>query len=215
MIRSLTAILCVFCVGTVLSQLMGLAFLWSRGQLTADTLKEIRVALDSGSQVTFDEDSSPLTAQVSSSEVLRERAMRVLDLTTQADEVALLKELVNTRADRLLEEQQAFESRKQVFEDELTALNARMVGEATEQTRGILLALQPQDAVEYLMTLTLDENLVILKGLQERRIAKIKEQFLIEPAEKRERGQKIFAALSRGEPTKTLIDTALEQPAAD
>lgn len=215
MIRSLTAILCVFCVGTVLSQLMGLAFLWSRGQLTADMLKDIRVVLDGGAQDKYDDDDGRLTAQVSSGEVLRERAMRVLDLTTQADEVALLKELVNTRADRLLEEQQAFETRKQVFEDELTALNERMAAEATEQTRGILLALQPQDAVEYLMTLSLEENIVILQGLQERRLAKIKEQFLGEPAEKRERGQKIFAAMSRGEPTKTLIDTALERPADD
>ena len=78
-----------------------------------------------------------------------------------------------------------------------------------EQTRGILLALQPDDAIDTLMGLTADENVILLKGMPEKSIARILEQFLSGEENERVRGQEVFKAISQGNPSKSLIDESL------
>ena len=71
--------------------------------------------------------------------------------------------------------------------------------------------MSPDDAVENLMQLDLEENIVLLKGMPEKQIAKILQEFLKGKDEQLERGWQIFEAISRGEPSKKLIDAARQQ----
>jgi hypothetical protein len=45
MIRTPIVVICIFCVATILSEVVGLGFLWYRGQLASETIAEIRVSL--------------------------------------------------------------------------------------------------------------------------------------------------------------------------
>jgi hypothetical protein len=69
------------------------------------------------------------------------------------------------------------------------------------------------DAVEKLMQLKLEESVALLKGMPEKTIAKILQEFESDPADpaRIQRGHEIFEAISRGEPNSTLVRTAAEQ----
>lgn len=55
--RSLVMIVCVFCVATLMTEALGLAYLWYRGQLTPAALTEISAVLR-GEERFEDEDAA-------------------------------------------------------------------------------------------------------------------------------------------------------------
>ncbi len=211
MMRSGLMILSVFCVATLMSEVLGLAFLWYRGQLTPETVKEIRMTLTGENQDELDTDEDAAILQPSIDDVLVKRSMGILNLNTRQVELDLLKNMIDTEKENLQRELDSLGTMKDSFDSRLKALNADIASEATQLARGILLALPPADAVENLMELSLKENIVLLKGMPEKQIAKILQEFFKGKQEHMERGQQIFEAISQGEPANKLIDAARQQ----
>ena len=103
------------------------------------------------------------------------------------------------------------EQLKQNFEKQLAQLNQSVTAESTEQARGVLLALPTADAVDNLMQLSLQENIILLKGMQEKSIGKLLQQFLRESDQKkRDRAHEIFEAISQGEPSLSSLNDAID-----
>lgn len=206
MIRAGVVLVCVFCVATLLAEASILAYLWSRGQLTPETLKDIRILLTGQVQDDADMLEQRQKSMPSTEDIVRERTMRILELGAREDELTLLKTVLNESGDQVLKQRQNFEELKKEFEDRLTKLNDDITSEATEQSRAILLALPPRDAVSNLMSLELEANIVLLKGMPEKSIAKILQEFAKGPPEEQKRGLDIFEAISQGKPAAMLID---------
>lgn len=204
--RTLILILCVFSIGTLSSQAIGVAFLWSRGRLTAQTLQDIRQVLSGVPVEEIDPAEDEKKAQLSREEVMRQRIQRILELGAREQELGVLKKMISDDGRRLIEDQIAFERQKRSFQQQLEDLNTRTAAAATEQARGILLAMPPADAVANLMPLELEENILLLQGMPEQSIAKILQEFYRGGDKHRERGEEIFKAIALGEPTKSLID---------
>jgi len=206
MIRSLGLILSACCIATLLSQVIGLSILWFRGQLTADTVRDIRAVLSGQDQDSVAADDEMQKDDVSREDVVRDRSMRILSLNSLQNELSILKSMVDSRKTSLLAEQKAFLKQKDDFEKALVQIDAERTSVAAEQARGVLMALAPADAVTTLMRLTLEENVMLLKEMPEKKIAGLLKQFSEgnDPA-RITRGQEIFEAISRGEPARTLI----------
>ena len=219
MMRSVVVLMGVFCAATVASELLGLAFMWYRGQLTAETVKEMRLILSGQDAADAFDDEDAEQSQPSTDTIVRNRTMRILELESRVSEMDIQKTMITELRDNLLNQQRQFEQKKQEFEKQLEQLNAQITTEATEQARGVLLALPAANAVQNLMELTLAENVVLLKGMPEKSIGKILQQFFQTNVEETvQRGHEIFEAISRGEPAKTAIDDTrrnLTQGASD
>lgn len=212
MIRIAAIIIGVCCVAVVATESLGLAVFWYRGYLNADSVRELRLAL------TGQTESEPIAAEESHAakpgltDVLEDRSLRILNLDSRESELVLLKGTATETANRLLAERQAFDALQRQFEERLKELQEQTAGDAVAQTQAVLLALPPAQAVEKLMALSLDENVLILKGMSEKSIAKLLTEFRGDPT-RVDRGQKIFEALSRGEPRSDLIEQTLEKAA--
>jgi Mg/Co/Ni transporter MgtE len=120
-------------------------------------------------------------------------------------ELAIFKQMMTEGTARLSAQREAFEQRKRAFDQELKQLEETLNSEATSLARGVLLALSPKDAVDKLMTLRVEEGVVLLKGMPEKSIAKILKEFKETP-DQIERGKSIFEALNKGEPLRPLLD---------
>lgn len=209
MIRTLFTIFCCACAAVVLLELAGAAWMWQQGMLTADNIRETR-RLFSGEEAAekkAEEAEVETTPLASLAEVTEARAIKILDLDKRESELTVLKTMASDKANDIDVEQVAFRVQKKEFEERLAQLKAAETSLATEQARGVLLAMQPKDAVEKLMQLTIEDDVLLLKGMPEKTIAKILKEFSVSP-DQIERGRKIFEAINRGEPTKPFVDEA-------
>lgn len=215
MSRTLVLLVCVFCVGTVITEAIGIGVLVMRGQLTAETWRDIRSVLSGtplGSQTIEVETTD---TQPSSEQIMQQRVRSILQLNTREEELDRFRIMIDTLASELSQEKEQFRLQKLAFQKELQQAEEQLTAESTEQARGILGKLRPDDATASLMALTLNENVVILRGMPERSIGRILESFSKsgDPA-LAERGQQIFEAISRGEPRRALLSGYQEQAGA-
>ena len=163
----------------------------------------------------FGSDVEDKPDQLSNDEFIRQRTMRILELNIRQDELDLLKKMVTDNRKGLIDDREKFDEKKKAFQDQLKELLATSTADATEQTRGILRALAPADAVSNMMALSVTDNVVLVQGMPEKSIAKILKEFQLGDAAQRLRGQEIFKAVSQGEPTKGLIDETLSKLTGD
>lgn len=224
MLRLLAVLFGVLSSTILLAELVGASYLWSKGSLTNSNLYEIRVILTGESR---DDDSEKIDENKwsgsSQQEIQSARVMRVLDLETRGKELELLKTMTENRANQLISDQESFDEMKKAFQTELTGLREREQLQAVEQARAVLLASPTEAAVERLMDLPLEESISVVRGMPEKAIAKILQGFdspgktetgsstASSLDDRRTRGQKIFEALSRGEPAQTLIQDTLSK----
>lgn len=206
MIRLLFMMISVLAISIVSCELVGLGFLWQQGHLAPEKLKELR-AVFAGTSSTAEPVPETLTSeeQESLADIRKKRFLRAIELQNRENELNLLKNTTSQTANQLISERQAFDEMKRKFQDELTAVREKAITEATEQSQTVLLALPPDSASDYLMQLSLDENVTLLKGMPESSIAKILQSFTASPA-KADRGHKIFAALAAGQPERELAE---------
>jgi hypothetical protein len=202
--KTLGTIIGCVCVATVLSQVVGLGYLWSTGVLTAARLQEVRAALTGSNAAEAPEEEAD-AAQPSLEEVIRERARLSAEFTARDEQLAVFAAMTNDAKAQLAKDLAEFERRKKKFEADLALQRDELTSSATEQARGVLLALPPREAVENLMQLSVEQDVVLLKGMTEKSIAKILKEFSATP-EQTERGKKIFEALTKGQPERTLLD---------
>lgn len=222
MLRLLAVFLGLLSTSVVLIELVGVGYLWSKGCLTNANLYEIRLILAGEPKTEWSEQTEKTKATgASQQEVQAARLMRVLDLESREKELELLKTLTENRANQLISDQKSFDEMRAAFRSELTELNESQQLEAVEQARAILLASAVEATVQRLMDLPEQEAVAIVRGMPEKQIAKILQGFDTKgeggaagadsAAERRLRGQKIFEALSRGEPAKSLVNDTLKK----
>ena len=211
MMRSLAVIVSVFCVATIISQLLGVGFLWFRGHLNADAVKDIRLIVTGQTldDVELVEDEMVLPSR---DEVTEKRAMRILELVAREDEIDMLKSSITQSSDALKQDRLAFEAAKLKFEEELALLKEQSQSVATKKTQSVLTALPSGDAVQYLMQVSLEENLQLLKGMDGKFIAKLLKEFLVAPDPMViKRGKEIFKQMSQDEPFRSFADDTLDE----
>jgi len=217
MLRFFLIIAGCVCTTVVVSETTALLVLWQRGMITAHHLREIQLiltnrAVDDEAEADSERKSDFLSAQ----QLAQARAVKTLNFDKRESELVTLKEMADGKREDLEEQQKRFRAQRQAFEDELAKIEASLAAASTEQARGVLLALAPKDAVRQLMQLTLEENVIILKGMPEKTVAKILKEFQATAPppgadlDRKEtpagRGRRIFEALSRGEPTRSLLE---------
>jgi hypothetical protein len=222
MIRTLWVVLSACCVAAVLSEALGLGFLWSQGLLSARRLREMRDVFGPQEKEAVAFDGEPQPALPSSQDVLRERSLRVLSLGSLETEVGLLKSMIENERNGLIAQRADFQKEKAAFNAQIQQLSEKNVVEAREQSRSVLLALPPADAVERLMQLTVEEDVLLMREMPEVKIALLLKEFAAAPEgggdaanavrdapARTQRAKEIFARITKGEPRESIIRSAL------
>jgi flagellar motility protein MotE (MotC chaperone) len=206
------------CSTVVAAELTGLFLLWRHGMISAHHLQEIKLVLTNRAAADEPELEVEQKPQYpSAQEVAQVRAVKVLSFDKRESELTTLKGMADAKREDLESLQKQIRSMRKAFEDELARIEANITSTSTEQARGVLLALPPKDAVLQLMQLTLAQDVVLMKGMPEKTIARILKEFqttmtsLPDANGERketppERGRMIFEALSRGEPSRSLLE---------
>lgn len=209
MIRVLLSILSVCCVAAVLTEAAAMGWLWSKGRLSADALREVKDVL-AGKPPRTDvaETETADRTQPASDEIMQKRVVRLFDLGRREDELLVLKNLVADQAKRVTAMQAELERKQQDFEKRLKTLQEQNDEQSIQQSRAVLQALQPAEAAETLMGLPLEQSLTVVRGMPEKVIARILKELSRGDDKKIERGRKLFEALTEGEPGKSLIESA-------
>lgn len=221
MIRTLWIVISVACAAAVVSELAGAGILWSRGLLTAQRLREIRDVLEPQEKASLAADAESQPVMPSSQDVLRERSMRVLSLSSLETDVGVLKAMLETERTSLSARNTAFQQERAAFKAQLQQLSDETGVAAREQARGVLLALPPSEAVDRLMQLSITDDVLLLREMPESKIALLLKEFVSTPegdsssangrppADRRQRAQEIFKSINNGEPRNAIIRSAL------
>ncbi|MCA9093296.1 MAG: hypothetical protein KDA68_07405 [Planctomycetaceae bacterium] len=196
MLKIINTILISLCIATVLSEVVGIALLWQRGQLTSQTLQDIRLVLRGEKNADEKEPEDADAPQISLEDELVARAKVASDFENRHRTLNNFEKMIWEKADQTTVVKQSVEAIRTQFLTELEELRKKNFDEATEQGRGILMALPPEEAARKLMQLTLEEDLILLKGISEKKIADILQE-MVDP-EAAKRGQEIFQKLSTG-----------------
>ena len=221
MIRTVWVVLSACCIAAMLSELLGLGLLWSQGMLSSRRLREVRDVFGPQEKeaVAFDGEAQP--ALPSSQDVLRERSLRVLSLGSLQTEVGLLKSMIENERNGLIAQRADFQKEKAAFNAQLQQLSEKNIVEAREQSRSILLALPPADAVDRLLQLSVDDDVLLLREMPEPKIATLLKEFAAapeageapgparDPTARLQRAKEIFARITSGEPRGSIIRSAL------
>jgi hypothetical protein len=220
MIRTLWIVISLSCVAVIVSEVAGAGVLWSRGFLSARRLREVREVFEPQEKesVALDADAQPVMP--SSQDVLRDRSLRVLSLSSLETEVGLLKAMLETERTSLSAQNAAFQQQRAAFKSQLQQLSEETAVAAREQARAVLLALPPGEAVDRLMQLSVNEDVLLLREMPEIKIALLLKEFVNTPegetataarptAERRQRAQEIFKSINNGEPRNSIIRAAL------
>lgn len=215
MIRLLVKMTACVCVAVVLAEMAALGVMWKKGLLSDHNVREIKMVLAAGSEHAEQEGAaSRNTNQPSMAQVIDQRAIRLFEFDRREGQLQAMKTMAADQAAELEQKLRDFRAHKQAFEEGLTSLQKSISSQASEQARGVLLALPPKDAVEKLMNLTLAEDVLLIKGMPEKSIARILAEFN-SSAEQIERGRKIFEAISRGDPAKSYVNNEVQKSLAD
>ncbi|WP_298859711.1 hypothetical protein [uncultured Gimesia sp.] len=211
MIRSVAIMISVFCVATIISEMLGLGFLWYQGHLNSDSIHDIRMIMTGQSlddvEIVEEETTSP-----SLDEVAQNRAIRILELASREDEIDMLKSSITQSSDSLKQDRLAFEQAKKKYEENLLQLKKESQTAATKKTQSVLVAMSPGDAVQYLMEVSIKEDIDLLKGMDGKFIAKMLKEFLAAPDPLAiKRGKEIFKEISQDQPFRGMSDETLEQ----
>ncbi|HXY35646.1 MAG TPA: hypothetical protein VEI07_15545 [Planctomycetaceae bacterium] len=223
MIRTLWIVLSVSCLAVIVSEVAGAGILWSRGYLTARRLREVREVFEPQEKEAVALDAEAQPVMPSAQDVLRDRSMRVLSLNSLETDVGLLKSMLDTERTNLSGQNAAFQQQRAAFKSQLQQLSDETAVAAREQARAVLLALPPSEAVDRLMQLSLNEDVLLMREMPEPKIALLLKQFVATPegdtpaananpkalADRRQRAQDIFKSIDNGEPRSSIIRSAL------
>ena len=212
MIRTLSLILACICIAVVFTEVAALAVFYKQGWLAPHYWREVRLVCENRQIEASVPEAPQDSATVSRDDVLKERALKLLDLEQREGDLKVLRQNIITRADELARDEAALKARRVAFEKELGKLREEAASAATEQARGVLLALPPAEAALKLTQIPEAEAIRLLKGVPEKSIAKILKEFTGSP-EQIERSKRLFEALVKGDPEVSRIDAAGNAPA--
>jgi flagellar motility protein MotE (MotC chaperone) len=223
MLRAVISLVGLVSFATLLAEGIAVGVLAYRGQLSSEAIESIAAVLAGRAPVTIVAASEPSPAAravpPSAEEMDAARTVRTLELNARADDLRLLKQMLAAEADQLAKDRAAYDQARRTFEARLAEVRARAEEDATEQTRLVVKAMPPREAVLYLLSVPEQDALRIVRGLPERTTAKILQEFAAGTDEERQRGESLFEAISAGRPDSELTDAARaalpEQPAND
>jgi hypothetical protein len=218
MLRTLMMVMGILSSSVLLVECTALSWLWVRGSLTAQHLQEIRLILTEEGKTEGELQTVEAKLHApSEQDIQNRRLLRVLDLESREKELDLMKAMTLNTENRLISDRTSFDNMREAFRNELGEMDTRSQSAAVEQARSVLLALlksAPESAIERLMTLSLEEAVDLVRGMPEKSIAQLLREFdastANDAAAQKERGQRIFEALNRGEPTRALIRNTLD-----
>jgi len=181
-----------FAGGAALLALLGeglaAGLLWSQGRLNADSIREIRVILSDPAELT----------EPDVEDVVDARAIRILHLEEREQEQEMLRQLVADSRSAVLTAQDDLKNAREEFRTRREEIQKKESTAAVEKARAVLLKAQPQTAVEQLMELDLADNVLLMREMPDKDIARLLEIFAEGDKEQVERGQQIFQAITRG-----------------
>lgn len=202
--RTLAALIGLASFATVLAVSIVVGYFVYEGRLSAEVVS----AVVSG-RVLEQKTEAPAPPPVpTSAEAEATRTLQTLELNARADSLRLLKDLLTKEADRLSADKIAYEQSLKTFETRLAEVRAQAIDDATEQTRLVVKAMPPKEAIGYLISIDENDALRIVKGLPERTVAKILQEFAAGTDEEQERGRSLFEAIAAAQPETTLTDAA-------
>ncbi len=209
-----------FCVATILAQCIVLGLSAYRGNLNGDTILQ-GFALLNGIDITGkrleDAIRNGREAPIPSYEdVTKERAQKSLNLDMRERSIKLAKDQLEAKHRELQLEITNFDNRKDAFYSKLDELNKGIEDSSLKDVRRTLESLPPEQSKDQLLKLIKDGQMTdvvaIVKGMPADKSKKILGEFL--ETEESEKLHEILRELRKGEPTKSLIDQARNQPAS-
>jgi flagellar motility protein MotE (MotC chaperone) len=211
MLKAGTIVFAVFCVAAVVSEVAGLGLLWYRGQLTKRTVREIEVIL-TGSDVfgLGEEAETQEQKHRSMDEIDKDRTLAIMELRNRNSLAETLMDEVLKIRDKLAEDQEILKKDRETFREEINRVNEKLNNESAELARGVLLASSPKEAVNRLLDLTVEDDVILLRQMPEESVAQILKAW--KGTKEDERAKFIFEALNRGEPAKSVVDNQLGTP---
>lgn len=209
MLRTIASLVGLASFATLLAEGITVGVLVGRGQVNADTVSRIAAAIHVPDET---QETVPVQAEKgtlpSSTEVAEARTIQTLEMNARADDLLLLKQILDDRAVQMQQDRLAYEEAIAAFRTQLEEVRAQSIEEATEQARLIVKAMPARDAVAYLLTLSEPDGLRIVKGLPERTLAKILQEFASGTDEQQQRGRWLFEAIASARPETDLADAA-------
>jgi DNA-binding protein len=201
--KTLLVLLGIVCTATVITETIVAGLLWHRGALSAETVHEIQDILTGANNDIFgdeNDDGKKPEDEHTIDLVMEKRVMKILKMEQRMDEMATIKELLEQSRDEILSGKKKLLADIEKFKKERDEARLQDVSEATKKARTIIAKFSPAESVDYLMKLTPEENVTILKGMQDKAIVAILSQFLRgrgkNAVESKARGHQIFEALS-------------------
>ena len=183
----------------LLGEGLAAALLWSQGRLNADAIREIRMILRDPTDESDIENGEEKEPAVSTEDVIAARSMRILQIEEREREQELLTSLIADSRYNVVAEQTSLKAARDKFAQEQDALKKKKESEAVEQVRAVLMKAEVEMAVKQLMGLSIDESLVIVQGMSEKKIAELLGAFEAGDKDAQQRGTELFQAISRGQ----------------
>lgn len=185
------ALIAIFAEGLVVATLM------AQGRLNNDVVNEIREILRNPQDAKEAAAKPEVTIKptVTLDDVLRERALRVLQIGEREREYQRLQGLVSESRSAVLNDLDLLTKEKEQFALAEKQRLEREQSESVERVRAILAKSDIQSVADQLMKLPLDENMLLLQGMPEKRVAELLQMFATGDAKQSKRGQEIIQAI--------------------
>lgn len=213
MLRILGTVIAIFSTATLLTLSLVLAYTWGQGNLTDESGKEI-LAILKGEPRPSELNREDEPEQMASFQQLeKQRVERILGISARESELSVLKQAIDDQTRFVLNERRQLEQLKKAFREELQSERDNLIAEATAQARGILLKMDPESAVEKLLSLPTGDAVILIKGMPEKEAAKILDQFRQriagkDPNMRVEKAEEIYKAIYRGDPLIQPVENA-------
>ena len=208
MIRTAFFVFSLVCVVLVLGSVSGSGYLWFSGKVDIDKLQDIYDIAFLDEAETAEE--TPFVPSPGLDDVAETRAERFLDEVRGETELAVLKSQITSDSELLQANQKKHAADVKAFQDKLDQQLKASIADGMVRSREVITKLKPADALPYLMKLDVQQNIVLMRELQDGVIADILKAFLAGTVEQQERGYQIFTALSEGEPKRAILQEAVD-----
>ena len=215
MFRLLGMVIAIFCTATVLTGFVALAVVWGQGNLTRESGENI-IAILKGEPIAVDEESFEKQQEMPSyDDVVKARAAKIMSISARESELAIFQQAIEDQVKFITSKRGELETNRKSFREELKQEQEKITAEAIVQARGILLKMDPESAVEKLLTLDVTDAVVLLKGMPEKDAARILDQFRqringIDPIARAKKAEEIYKAIYKGNPLINPVEKSLQ-----
>ena len=214
MMSKLTTAIAAFCVATVMTQVILIAYFVARGSLKTETVTKV-VALANGIDVSGNHLQQILRENAAADqpafeEILEARSMKSYDMDMRLRSQQEFRDDLSTMLAELRDERDRFDQRLAAFRRELEEIRSGAQSEGLIDVQRTLQALDPVQAKEQLLIMYDDERIddvvTILQAMSTDKRKYIMAEFVT--VEEKDKLAEILRRIREGMPTSSLIDRA-------